>query len=782
MTSIKEYCRNMSLLLDEIETYNRLKNKLQNDINILDKQYQRGDLEYNEYIKIKNNILGNNSKNLVFGFYDKHINSIVNNLGSINTKLLKDIYTENIDVNIIEEDVYEKISRQTTGIKLPSLKGDFSSINKNLSKKLKFNRHKNNKSNVENQKGKNNRSNISNVEFELRKEEFKKNLATKTKRIKSSDFEKSLHRKGIFKIQGPTSYEKKDHSKLKNLPFEIEEKEGIRIDEVESDFEKRSNEFNNDNFSDSNKIKNVDEKEAMSIDTKSEFEVRSREFKKNLSGRNKIESKIKKENVTNTVESEFDIRSREFKKNLADHKKITDSYHNNKLRNEIINKKSNSKPVKLIPKLNKRDKEDYIFKDAKPAQNLKTVPKPHEKENLYIPPVKKLKFPKNIIYAFQAKEKPLADKFSKHEEGVKMGGIVNSEALKFFMTGKRNEKSSSVVSASTNFVPSIFSLQDKKIDESYSSTVSKSEVMNPYLLEKQVKALKNLITKKGPKIYKPSSVGYFANITVRRISIHFIEKYPALFKKLYLAIRYANIKVLSNTYINIMFLISISALILSIPILTVLFSLQGNSIFLMIIKTMFFSSISTLMTFTALYYYPFSLIKKRKASINTNLPFAIDHMSSVISSGVSPAVMFKLISASKEYGEVSIEMEKIYNYIDVFGYDLLTAMRAVSYTTPSADLKEFFEGFISNVETGGELKNYLSQKSSEALMNYRLKRQKYVESLATYSDIYTGVLIAAPLFFVTTFSLVSVMGGQIGGLDISTVITVGTYLVIPLLM
>jgi len=56
MTSIKEYCRNMSLLLDEIETYNRLKNKLQNDINILDKQYQRGDLEYNEYIKIKNNI------------------------------------------------------------------------------------------------------------------------------------------------------------------------------------------------------------------------------------------------------------------------------------------------------------------------------------------------------------------------------------------------------------------------------------------------------------------------------------------------------------------------------------------------------------------------------------------------------------------------------------------------------------------------------------------------------------------------------------------------------
>jgi large subunit ribosomal protein L7/L12 len=44
-------------------------------------------------------------------------------------------------------------------------------------------------------------------------------------------------------------------------------------------------------------------------------------------------------------------------------------------------------------------------------------------------------------------------------------------------------------------------------------------------------------------------------------------------------------------------------------------------------------------------------------------------MSSVISSGVNPSVMFKMISSSREYGEISYEIEKVINYIEFFGYD-----------------------------------------------------------------------------------------------------------------
>jgi flagellar protein FlaJ len=174
-------------------------------------------------------------------------------------------------------------------------------------------------------------------------------------------------------------------------------------------------------------------------------------------------------------------------------------------------------------------------------------------------------------------------------------------------------------------------------------------------------------------------------------------------------------------------------------------------------------------------------MKQRRRSINTNLPFAINHMAAVSASGVAPVKMFKLISGSKEYGEVSAEIEKIVNYVEIFGYDIITALKAVAATTPSYQFKDFFEGMISTTQTGGDIKSYFSQKAEEAMLNYKLERQKYTETISTYSDIYTGILIAAPLFFVAALSLVSLLGGKIGGMDVNIIIVLGTYVIIPFL-
>jgi len=88
---------------------------------------------------------------------------------------------------------------------------------------------------------------------------------------------------------------------------------------------------------------------------------------------------------------------------------------------------------------------------------------------------------------------------------------------------------------------------------------------------------------------------------------------------------------------------------------------------------------------------------------------------------------------------------------------------------------------ISNIESGSELKIYMNEKSKEALLEYELERQKFTETISTYSDIYTGILIAAPLFFVSALSLVSILGGVVGSIPIDTLIVMGTYVVIPLL-
>jgi flagellar protein FlaJ len=211
------------------------------------------------------------------------------------------------------------------------------------------------------------------------------------------------------------------------------------------------------------------------------------------------------------------------------------------------------------------------------------------------------------------------------------------------------------------------------------------------------------------------------------------------------------------------------------------FLIVKNPLFIAVPKALVMGTLMGLVTFILFYMYPSIKARSRERNINTNLPFAINHVSAVAGSGVPPTNMFKLLVESQEYGEVAVELGKIVEYIELFGYDMLTAIRSVSLTVPSAPLKEFLEGIVSTVESGSELKDYLKSKASEAMLAYELERQKYLETIATYSDVYTGILIAAPLFFVVSLSLVGMLGGKLGGMDINIVIVMGAYVIIPIM-
>ncbi|MBI4738330.1 type II secretion system F family protein [Candidatus Woesearchaeota archaeon] len=301
-------------------------------------------------------------------------------------------------------------------------------------------------------------------------------------------------------------------------------------------------------------------------------------------------------------------------------------------------------------------------------------------------------------------------------------------------------------------------------------------------LTEEARRIKSILEKrKALKIYQPSFFGALANVTIKKISLWLLDNFPNFFKELYQTLRLANIKILSNTYVNIMVFGVISAFIVGLFLFVIIFSFLDLPLRVLFVRTATMAFLLSLVTFAGFYSYPTAKMKNRRKSINTNLSFVINHMGAVASSGVPPTKMFKLIAQSTEYGEVSVEIEKIVNYVEVFGYDVLTAIKTVAATTPSPAFKEFFEGMISTTQSGGDIKAYLSQKAKEAMLTYKLDRKKYTETISTYSDIYTGILIAAPLFFVAALSLVSLLGGKVGGVDVNIITVVGTYMVIPVL-
>jgi len=76
---------------------------------------------------------------------------------------------------------------------------------------------------------------------------------------------------------------------------------------------------------------------------------------------------------------------------------------------------------------------------------------------------------------------------------------------------------------------------------------------------------------------------------------------------------------------------------------------------------------------------------------------------------------------------------------------------------------------------------YLKNSAKEALFNYRLKREHYLSTLSTYADLYTAVMIAAPLFFISILSVMSLIGGKLMGMQITDAMKIGVYGVMPML-
>ncbi|MBS3174446.1 type II secretion system F family protein [Candidatus Woesearchaeota archaeon] len=320
----------------------------------------------------------------------------------------------------------------------------------------------------------------------------------------------------------------------------------------------------------------------------------------------------------------------------------------------------------------------------------------------------------------------------------------------------------------------------KKEAESYIKDlkISREELKRYVKSRKNTKKLNEKILKKEDySIYKPSSLGEFANKLMKNTSDNLIKKFPKLFDPMFKQFLTVEMELLSRSYVSMMLLFTILALPLSF-----LFFLALNFAFKLNIGIiLLIAFLCTIITALGFYFYPASLIGGKNSKIKLEFPFALVHMSAVAGSGAQPISIFELIAESEDYPELKKEIKKILNYINLFGYDLTTALKNVANTTASPELKELLYGMVSTIETGGDLRGYLKEKAEDALNLYRLDRKKQIEALATYSEVYTSLLIAAPLLLLVTLAIINSIGGNIGGFEVKTLAWIGVAVALPLI-
>ncbi len=257
---------------------------------------------------------------------------------------------------------------------------------------------------------------------------------------------------------------------------------------------------------------------------------------------------------------------------------------------------------------------------------------------------------------------------------------------------------------------------------------------------------------------------------------------PSFFRPMKSAVSAADINIMPESYVGlcmgIPFLVAslvfgvmlVEVAMLELPLIVELFMLS-------VIPLVFF-----LICFFVIYAYPFEKLKQKERNIDTNMPFAVNHLAAIASSGVPPERAFEMLTQFKEYGAVSVEAKNIVDRINIFGEDLTQALTHVAKTTPSKPLRDLLHGIMSITESGGNLKSYLNEVASLALFNYKLARRKYIETLSTYADIYTGILIAAPLFLVAILTVMNIIPGSfVAGFTVDQIMWLGVYVVIPIM-
>ena len=243
----------------------------------------------------------------------------------------------------------------------------------------------------------------------------------------------------------------------------------------------------------------------------------------------------------------------------------------------------------------------------------------------------------------------------------------------------------------------------------------------------------------------------------------------------------ANIKVLLKTWIAIIFFTSLLVLIGSFVAIVVIFLVFGLPLLEMIYIVAFVPFIAASVTFVFFYLYPIQKSKSLEREIDNDLPFALAHMSAIASSGIPPEFMFELLTGFKEYGPISQEAEVIVRNINTFGMSSVTAIGNVAAKTPSSTFRETLSGIVSTIEKGGNLSSYLNQMSEKSLFDYRIKREKYLKTLGIYADIYTALLVAAPLMMLSVLGVMGIIGGDVLGLTVQDIIYLVTWFALPVM-
>ncbi|MFB6150578.1 MAG: type II secretion system F family protein [Haloarculaceae archaeon] len=147
---------------------------------------------------------------------------------------------------------------------------------------------------------------------------------------------------------------------------------------------------------------------------------------------------------------------------------------------------------------------------------------------------------------------------------------------------------------------------------------------------------------------------------------------------------------------------------------------------------------------------PRSRAEIRRRGINEGLPRTVAFVYALSRGGMAVPEVFRTLAHNRQvYGHGADEISVAVREMDLFGSDIITAVRRVSARTPSDQFKTFSENLASVLQSGQSLSEFLREQYDRYRDEALDRQQEVLELLATIAEAYVTVLVAGTLFLMT---------------------------------
>ncbi len=251
---------------------------------------------------------------------------------------------------------------------------------------------------------------------------------------------------------------------------------------------------------------------------------------------------------------------------------------------------------------------------------------------------------------------------------------------------------------------------------------------------------------------------YTYTSSIRKFGTYFAERRSS-YADLIATLRKARIPLPVDKYLArsavISLLVATGALLLSVLICIPLYTFFGAKVFLL--------AIPVPLVFGGIAYYLFSYYPKFRsdeiaASIDRSLPSAITYMYALSRGGLELVEILESLAGQRHvYGGVADHVGYVVRDIRYLNIDIINALRDASERSPSRNMRDFLDGLVMVIDSGGSLTEYFKIKAAYYYERAGADQEKYLNSLGMIAEGYITVFVAGPLFLMTILVVVGMI-------------------------